>query len=85
MIITTKTYDLMEAVKSTYHLYHDDTVILLMQNGLGNEEIVRKITGPDVEIVRTLASMGVEYLNSGNIGVKFTGETILPDTNTGDE
>ena len=83
LIITTKAYDLVEAVESTYHLYHDDTTILLMQNGLGNEEIVRKIIGPDVEIVRALASMGVEYLNSGNIGIKFTGETTLPDTNTG--
>lgn len=83
LIITTKAYDLAEAVESTYRLYRGDTTILLMQNGLGNEEIVRKITGPDVEIVRALASMGVEYLTSGNIGIKFTGETILPDTITG--
>ncbi|TFH14939.1 ketopantoate reductase family protein [Candidatus Bathyarchaeota archaeon] len=83
LIITTKAYDLVEAVESTYHLYHDDTTILLLQNGLGNEEIVRKITGPNTEVVRALASMGVEYLNSGYIGVKYTGETILPDTNTG--
>ena len=82
-IITTKAYDLSETVESTYHLYRDDATILLMQNGLGNEEIVRKITGPDVEIVRALTSMGIEYINPGNIKVEFTGETILPDTITG--
>jgi 2-dehydropantoate 2-reductase len=83
LIITTKAQDLEMTVENTHHHYHDDTTILLLQNGLGNEEVVRNITGPSVEIVRALASMGVEHLNPGRIEVKLRGEITLPDTPTG--
>lgn len=83
LIITTKAYDLREVIKKTRHLYRSDTTVLLLQNGLGNEEIAKEITGSHVEIVRGLTSVGVEHLAPGKIEVKFTGETILPDTVTG--
>lgn len=83
LIITTKAQDLEMTVENTHHHYRDDTTILLLQNGLGNEEVVRNITGPSVEIVRALASMGVEHLKPGSIEVKLRGEITLPDTPTG--
>jgi len=81
IIITTKAHNLEETVMSTRDIYQDDTSILLIQNGYGNEDIVKGLT--DAEIIRGLISTGVEYIEPGSIDVKYTGEIFLPDTQEG--
>ena len=84
VILTTKAYDIEEAVNGFKELLRPDTTLLALQNGLGNEELVHSLVGPDVEVVRGLASTGVEFLSPGRIEVKLVRETVLPKTATGE-
>jgi len=78
IIITTKACGLEETILSTRDMYHTDTSILIIQNGYGNEDIVKSLT--DAETIRGLVSTGVEYIEPGCIDVKYMGEIVLPDT-----
>ena len=83
MILTTKAYDSMEAITKIRRLLRPSSTILILQSGLGNEEIIKKAVDPEVEVVRGVITVGVEFLEPGRIEVKLAGETILPDTETG--
>ncbi|MCW3988653.1 MAG: ketopantoate reductase family protein [Candidatus Bathyarchaeota archaeon] len=85
IILTTKAYDIEEAVNEFRALLKPDTVILVLQNGLGNEDLVQSIVGPEVDVVRGLASTGVEFLSPGRIEVKLVRETVLPKTAVGEK
>lgn len=82
VLLTTKAYDLYAAVISARGLLKPGNVILILQNGLGNEELVRGLVDPRTEVVRGLVSSGVEFLYPGRIEVKLLGETVLPNTIT---
>ena len=83
IVLTTKAYDIKRAIGGINGLLKPGVEILVLQNGLGNEQLVRSLVGRDVEVVRGLASTGVEFLEPGKIGVKLVGETVLPETGTG--
>jgi 2-dehydropantoate 2-reductase len=85
IILTTKAYDIEEAVNEFRELLRTDTAILVLQNGLGNEDLVQSLVGPGVDVVRGLASTGVEFLSPGRIEVKLVGEAVLPKTATGEK
>jgi 2-dehydropantoate 2-reductase len=84
IMLTTKTHDSETAVREVREILKPDTTILVLQNGFGNEALVRALVDPRVEVVRGLASSGVEFLVPGKIEVKFTGQTVLPKTPTGE-
>jgi len=75
IMLTTKAHDSETVIKGVRKILKPDTTILVLQNGLGNEALVRALIGPGVEVVRGLASSGVEFLVPGRIEVKFSGET----------
>ena len=77
LIFTVKACDLEAAVEATRGMIRADTIVLVLQNGLGNEAVVRSALSPGVQVVRGLTSAGVDYA-SGRIGVKLAGETVLP-------
>jgi len=83
LLVTTKAYDLAEAIKGVRRLLTPDTTVLVLQNGLGNEVIAGDLIDRSVAVVRGLASSGVEFLRPGKIEVKFAGETVLPRTPAG--
>ena len=83
ILLTTKAYDSEEAVSSIKDKLLDDTVILVLQNGLGNEDIVKRITGTRVKVLRGLLTSGVESVQPGTIAVKLVGETVVEDTALG--
>jgi 2-dehydropantoate 2-reductase len=83
LIVTVKACDLKAAVEANRDIIRDDTTILLLQNGLGNEAVATSALGPGVQVVRGLANTGVEYA-LGRISVKHTGETILPMSRVGE-
>ncbi len=85
IILTTKAYDIEEAVNEFRGLLRTDTAILVLQNGLGNEDLVQSLVGPEVDVVRGLASTGVEFLSPGRIEVKLVRETVLPKTAAGEK
>jgi 2-dehydropantoate 2-reductase len=83
IILTTKAYDLEEAVDEFRENLKPDTIILVLQNGLGNENLVKSLVGSKVEVVRGLTSTGVEFLSPGRIEIMRIGETVLPNTAAG--
>jgi 2-dehydropantoate 2-reductase len=83
IILTTKAYDIEVAVNEFRGLLRPNTTILVLQNGLGTEKLVQSLVGPEVAVVRGLASTGVEFLSPGRIEVKLVRETVLPKTATG--
>jgi len=83
VIITTKTTDLEKILKSSYNSFKGDTTIVILQNGHGNEEITRKIVGPELEIVRGLINTGVNFLTSGKIEIKLSNPTIIENSPAG--
>ena len=76
VVLTTKAYDSERAVESIKGLLKEDTVILVLQNGLGNEKIVKKIVGEKVKVFRGITSMAAEFLEFGKVRF-WNGETIL--------
>ena len=85
IILTTKAYAIEEAVRELREFLGSGTAILVLQNGLGNEELVKSLVDPDVDVVRGLASTGVEFLSPGMIEVKLVRETVLPKTAAGEK
>lgn len=76
ILLTTKAYDSAEAIRRIRNLLKKDTVILVLQNGIGNEEIVRQLVAKKGTVLRGLTTMAAEFLKPERI--KFwRGETIL--------
>lgn len=76
IILTTKAYDSTKAIKQIKKLVKKDTVILVLQNGLGNKEIVKREAGDKAKILRGVTAMAAEFFEPGR--VRFSsGETII--------
>jgi 2-dehydropantoate 2-reductase len=76
VILATKTYDSARAIEGVKRLLKKDTVILILQNGLGNEDIVRRIVGDRSKVLRGVTKMASEFLKPGKIRF-WSGETII--------
>lgn len=76
IILTTKAYDSAKAIKRIKKLLKKDTVILILQNGIGNEEIVKQAASGEVRILRGITTMAAEFFEPGKIRF-WSGETIL--------
>jgi len=66
VILSTKVTGSEKAIEGIRHLVKKDTIMLLVQNGLGIEEIVKRIL-PDHEVIRAVATLGAEFLEPGKI------------------
>jgi len=84
LLLTTKAHDAEAAIEPVKGLLRPDTTILVLQNGLGNEETVRALVGPALTVVRGLASSGVEFPRPGRVEVKHAGATVLPKDPVGE-
>jgi len=82
IIITTKTHDLEDALKSLPSYEHDLTIVLL-QNGHGNEELVKSILGSETKVVRGLVNTGVNFLAPGKIEVVLSNPTVIENSSSG--
>jgi len=81
ILLATKAHDSAQALTQITSLLKNDTVIVILQNGLGNKELVREIVGDKIETVRGLAMIGAEFSEPGKITF-WNGETILEQTET---
>jgi 2-dehydropantoate 2-reductase len=75
VILTTKAYDSAEAVGRIRELAKSDTVILILQNGLGNEKIVEDALRVKANIVRGITTIAAEFLEPGKI--RFWNGTVV--------
>lgn len=66
VVLSTKVTGSEKAIEGIRHLVKKDTIMLLVQNGLGIEEIVKRIL-PDHEVIRAVATLGAEFLEPGKI------------------
>lgn len=84
IILTTKAYDSAKAIKMIKNLLRKDTIILILQNGLGNEEAVREVIGNKNEILRMVTTMAAEFFEPGKVRF-WNGETLIEHTEDGEE
>jgi 2-dehydropantoate 2-reductase len=75
ILLTTKAHDSTNAVEGIKRLLRKDTVVLILQNGLGNEEAVRRVVGKKVEILRGVTTIAAEFFRPGEI--RFWGGTTI--------
>ena len=84
ILLTTKAQDMVEAVKRIKPLLKKDTVILVLQNGLKIKQLIQRLVGAEIEVVRGLALLAAEFLEPG--GIRFwNGPTVIERTKTGEE
>jgi 2-dehydropantoate 2-reductase len=76
VILTTKAYDSAKAVSEIRRFLKKDTILLVLQNGLGNEDIVKQIVAGKGKVLRALTKMAGEFLKPGRITF-WQGETII--------
>ncbi len=84
ILLTTKAQDSVRAINQIKPILRTDTVILVLQNGLGNEEIIKQLVGEKVEVFRGLTMMASEFLEPGKVRV-WKGETLLAKSKTANE
>lgn len=81
ILLTTKAYDVADAVADIKPLLRRDTVLLVLQNGLGVKDLVKRVVKGEAEVVRGLVTMAAEFFEPGKIHF-WQGETLLEPTQT---
>lgn len=76
VIICVKSYDTKEAVAKIKPLINENTVILTLQNGIGNIEILSEVAGQD-KVAGGVTNEGATLLGPGHIRHAGRGETII--------
>jgi 2-dehydropantoate 2-reductase len=76
IFLTTKAYDSERAIREVRSLLRNDTLILVLQNGLGNEEIVRRVAGAKAKVLRGITTMAAEFFKPGEVEY-WKGETAI--------
>ncbi|NIO37249.1 2-dehydropantoate 2-reductase [Candidatus Bathyarchaeota archaeon] len=76
ILLTTKAHDSAKAVRRIKNKLREDTVILVLQNGLGNKEVVSRIVGCEAEILRGVTAMAAEFFEPGKVRF-WKGETTI--------
>ena len=78
VLLTTKAFDIERALEQVAPYLPRDAVVLLMQNGLGNEDLARAMLG-EIPILRGLTYMGVTFAGPGHVIWTARGQTTLGD------
>jgi 2-dehydropantoate 2-reductase len=76
VIVTTKTYDTLIAAKSAKHLIKTGASVLLIQNGLGTEELVAKALNT-TKVLRATTCMGALRTSPGVVTATGCGLTEI--------
>lgn len=74
VLLTVKSYDTEQAVRMIP--IEDDTVVLSLQNGLGNEEIMSDILGGE-HVLGGVTSYGSLFVEPGHVKCTGIGEVVL--------
>jgi 2-dehydropantoate 2-reductase len=82
ILLTTKAHQSENAVQQINHLLQDDTVILILQNGLGNEEIIRGVVEDRVEVIRGIVNSGAWQVEPGKLNLILRETVLEPTTDT---
>lgn len=76
LIIAVKAYDTKQAIEFTKPLVGDETIVLTLQNGIGNAEIISEAVGQE-KVVVGITNHGATLISDGRINHAGLGETVL--------
>jgi len=76
VLIFVKSYHTAAAVKSAINLFDKDTLVLTLQNGVGNAEVISKVV-EDIAVIAGTTSHGATVLGPGRIRHAGVGETVI--------
>lgn len=76
IIIAVKSYDTKNAVGTVKALLTDTSLVITLQNGLGNVEIISEVVGQD-KVLGGITNQGATSLGAGWVKHAGKGETIL--------
>jgi len=76
VIICVKAYDTKAAVKSIKSLVGENTLVLTLQNGVGNIEIMEELIGQD-KVIGGVTNQGATLLEDGHIRHAGKGDTVI--------
>jgi len=79
-IICVKSYDTKEAISSIRNILKDDTLVLTLQNGIGNIEVISEIVGQD-RVIGGITNQGANIISEGKARYAGFGETIIGSAN----
>ncbi len=68
IMITTKSYDTKEAVEQIKSLVGENSLVMSMQNGIGNEETIANVVGWN-KTVGGMAIFGAQFVGPGHVKV----------------
>jgi 2-dehydropantoate 2-reductase len=84
LMVCVKAYDLRKSLTALRSLIREDTVLLLLQNGLGIEEEAKKATKGKGKLLRGIVGFGAEMQNPGQVHVSWN-ITILDNDSISQE
>lgn len=76
VLITTKSYDTGEAARQVLPVITGKTLVVSLQNGLGNVDVISDIVGPHRVVGGTLI-FGVEHVAEGRVKVTVFGGNVM--------
>lgn len=76
ILLTTKAHQAEAAIQGIKNLLRTDTVILILQNGIGNEDIIKNVIGDKVEVIRGIVNIGAWENETGCYNLVMR-ETVL--------
>jgi 2-dehydropantoate 2-reductase len=76
IIVCVKSYDTKEAIQQAKGLVGTDTLVLTLQNGLGNIEIIGEVVGQE-KVIGGVTNHGATLLGIGHIRHAGIGETVI--------
>jgi 2-dehydropantoate 2-reductase len=76
VIICVKSYDTLKATDSIKQIIRDNTIVITLQNGLNNVEIISEIIGKE-KVIAGITSLGATMLDVGHIRHAGVGDTVI--------
>lgn len=81
LIICVKSYDTKSAITLAKPLITDKTLVLTLQNGIGNIEVISEVAGIE-KVIAGITNMGATLLDFGHLRHAGKGETIIGKVDT---
>ncbi len=76
IIITVKSYDTKDALKNIKPLLKEAALVLTLQNGIGNTEMISEVAGQD-RTLGGITNLGATLLGAGHVRHAGKGETVV--------
>ena len=76
IVICVKSYDTKEAIESAKPLIGENSLVLTLQNGIGNIEVLSEVSGAE-RVIGGVSNQGSTLLGAGHIRHAGKGETVI--------